>query len=44
MNNENEIPDNEYLRVVNGLKSAFIKDLCILNSLHEICMNLKAYL
>lgn len=44
MNNENEISDNEYLRVVNVLKPAFIKDLCILNSSHKICMNLKAYL
>lgn len=46
MNNENEISDNEYLRIVNGFKPAFIKDLCtcILNSSHKLCMNLKAYL
>lgn len=44
MNNENEISDNEYLRIVNGFKPAFIKDLCILNSSHKLCMHLKAYL
>lgn len=34
MNNENEILDNEYFRIVNGLKFVFIKDLCILNLLY----------
>lgn len=34
MNNENEILDNEYFRIVNGYKFVFIKDLCILNLLY----------
>lgn len=44
MNNENEILDNEYFRIVNGFKFVFIKDLCILNLLYKFCMNLKVYL
>lgn len=44
MNNKNEILDNEYFRVVNVFKFVFIKDLCILNLLYKICVNLKVYL